>query len=129
MNTTREDAKTFRTKLNEALAPVAKEMGCSFEVGSITFGANLHTKITFTKVGEDQDPTDKTLKYKSAVKTHGIFYGVDESMIGLKNRNGEEFVGLAPNRPKYPIVIQQNGKIMLTTASFIDGMKAYNGLK
>ena len=127
MNTTREEAKLFRIKLNAALAPVAKEMGMALEIGSVTFGADLHTKVTFTKVGEGVDPTDETAKYKANVKTHGFMFGATENLIGLKNRNGEEFVGIAPNRPTYPIVIRKpNGKILLTTRAFIDGLKLFN---
>lgn len=126
----RADAQRFRELLEPAMKEIAQKFGFAFQVGSISYGANeMHTKVSLTQVGEGIDPTDETAKYKANVKTYGFAYGVTEAMIGLKNRNGDEFIGIVPSRPKYPIAIRKpNGKIMLSTRTFVDGMKKFNNI-
>jgi hypothetical protein len=125
---TPQDCDLLRRKLNEALTPIAKEFGTAFKVGTIRYGTdNMRTTIELNKVPDGVDPTDKTIPYKADLKKYGFVFGVKEEDAGLKDRDGNTFIGIAPKRSKFPFVFQQpNGKIILFTKTHMDGVKALN---
>jgi hypothetical protein len=122
---TNESANQLRAKLNLALASVAKDFGCIFEVGNITYNSDeMHTKVTF-RIGNTNMQNDPLAKFKLALKKVGYKFGVTESDFNLvDSKTGNKFVGISERGRKYPYVFQQpNGKLVLYPYSMFEKVR------
>lgn len=124
---TKDTPSLFRAKLNERLAEVAKEFGCSLDIGIIHYdNTQMDAKITLTLVPDGVSLSDPYAKFKTDLRNND--YGwikAKESDLGIidpKNKN--VFIGLAPAHRKYPYVfVTPAGKKVLYTAEGFEHVK------
>lgn len=115
---TRSEAKTFRTKLDNALKTLAKETGYKLEVGSISFGANnFSAKIKGAEISDDgiaKTPEREALKFTEFNYGDRFQWGTETYKItGYKRRSR-----------KYP-VLAESEKTGRTYKFQADSVRAY----
>lgn len=125
---TREQVKELEKSIVPFVDNLKKTYNAKVKV-RIAYGTS-EFKITISaeQAPEGTDPATEVYR-QNAIKW-GDLLGVTENMLGKKNKKGETLIGIAPNRSKYPIVIQKpDGKIVLTTENWLIPFKLYAAIK
>lgn len=125
---TRQNLNTLRSEIEKALEGVAKKNGIMLSIGSISFNdAEFHTKLT-AMVSRVEGQSMKEVKYKADLEKNGFLFGVSGKDYGKTFfSNGDTFklIGLAPSRPKYPVIGEsvKTGKKFKFTESVLSQLK------
>lgn len=125
---TRQNLKKLREEIDGALEKVAKKNNIMLSIGSISFNDDeFHTKLT-ALVNRVEGQSVKEAKYKADLEKNGFLFGISGKDYGKTFfSNGETFklVGLAPSRPKYPVIGEsvRTGKKFKFTESVLSQLK------
>jgi len=110
---TKPQVRSMRTEMEEALNLIAAKYNSTAKVGSISFGLQMTTKITFSQKTENEHGEYSLTK--EAQKLLGMLEG-----MGLKKDVLNEpftylgdkirILGYNTRAPKYPIQFEKNGQ-------------------
>jgi hypothetical protein len=101
----RDKCKEFRAKFADAVKGLEEEMGCTIEIGSITFSSDgLTTKMILTENDKDGKAVNKIAK---DFGMNCYRYGMEPTDLGrVFSAHGDhyEVIGCKPKSRKYPII-------------------------
>ena len=106
-NFTKEDCRTLRTEMTEALKGIEKKHGIKLSVGNMSFtNTKVEIKVEATLVGEQGED----LNAKANFELYASSFGLSKSDYNREIKiNGDlvKLVAIMPKRSKYPIVGQK----------------------
>jgi methyltransferase-like protein len=107
---TRDQAKEFRTSLNNVLKTLEEKYQMKFSVGNIRFNENsVITKIE----GLSNSTSKQEIKldiYKKSFDLYCKLFDLKPEDLGKVNSKGFKLVGLDMAKRKYPIIMEKDGK-------------------
>lgn len=114
----RTNLKEIREQIEQALLSVSQKYKIAFKVGSMTFSDN-EFRAKLEAVIQSSNSSGMSVKQIQAlenVKKYGFMFNIKETDLGKTfTSNGDtfKFVGIMPNRPKFPILGEDvnNGKL------------------
>ena len=124
--------RKLQPEIEAALAAVGRRHGITIRAGTARFReSTAELKLELAVIGGDGRSARR--EAEEFAKYHAM-YGLEASDLGqvvTLNREEHRLVGLAPNRPKYPIVMERlrDGKVVLCTEDVIEKITALRLLK
>jgi hypothetical protein len=120
--------KKLQLEIETALAALGRKHGIIIRAGTARFRERT---VELAVIGGDGRSARK--EAEEFGKYHAT-YGLEASDLGqvvTLNREEHRLVGLVPNRPKYPIVMERvrDGKVVLCTEDVIEKITALRLLK
>ena len=122
MNFTRNEVTSMRTEMNEALAAVAKKYGAAAKIGNISFGENVKTTITISRLSSNEHGDYINTKEAQEFLRRAKGLGLTQDVLNEKcNYLGNVYVvtGYNSRAPRYPINFTKNGKPMKCGVNFM----------
>ena len=119
--------KKLGPEIEAALAGLGRRHGITIRVGGARFReSTADLKLELAVVGGDGKVARK--ETEEFEKYHALF-GLEPGDLGrviTLDREEHRLVGLAPNRPKYPLVLERvrDGKTVLCTADVLEKITA-----
>lgn len=120
----RDVLRNIKADLAEALAEVGKQHGVLLQFGSGTFTETTATmKLEVALASGKRGESVRNVKAAEAWKKFHGSYGFKATWLGKEFTFGSgryKILGLAPTRPKYPVLVLKNGgKEVLLTADVL----------
>jgi hypothetical protein len=124
--------KKLRPEIEAALAELGRKHGITIRAGSARFSERTaDLKLELAVIGGDGGSTRRETEEFEKYHTMFGLEAADLGQIVMLDREEHRLVGLAPNRPKYPIVMERvrDGKMVLCTEDVIEKIAAARVLK
>jgi hypothetical protein len=124
--------KKLQAEIEATLAALGRKRGITIRAGTARFRERTaEFRLELAVIGGDGRSARK--EAEEFAKYHAM-YGLEASDLGqvvTLNREEHRLVGLAPSRPKYPIVMERvrDGKVVLCTEDVIEKITALRSLK
>ena len=124
--------RKLQPEIEAALAAVGHRHGITIRAGTARFReSTAELKLELAVIGGDGRAARR--EAEEFAKYHAM-YGLEAGDLGqvvILDREEHRLVGLAPNRPKYPIVMERlrDGKVVLCTEDVIEKITALRLLK
>ena len=122
----------LQPEIEAALAALGRRHGITIRSGTARFReGTAELKLELAVIGGDGRSVRR--EAEEFAKYHAM-YGLEADDLGqvvILDREEHRLVGLAPNRPKYPIVMERvrDGKLVLCTEDVIEKITALRLLK
>ena len=119
--------KKLQPEIEAALAVLGRKHGITIRAGTARFRERTaDLKLELAVIGGDGRPARR--EAEEFEKYHAMF-GLEAADLGrtiVIDREEHRLVGLAPNRPKYPIVMERvrEGKLVLCTEDVVEKISA-----
>lgn len=124
--------RKLQPEIEAALAALGRRHGITIRAGTARFReSTAELKLELAVIGGDGRSVRR--EAEEFAKYHAM-YGLEAGDLGqvvILDREEHRLVGLAPNRPKYPIVMERlrDGKVVLCTEDVIEKITALRLLK